>query len=135
MAKFNVDGFDDVQKKLLRHNSAAQKAAPKMLEAGAKVLVCAQSAVIKQMDIHDTWQLHDSIKPTKVKTRDEERYVEVYPHGVDDKGVRNAFKGAIAEYGKSNVDARPWMSTANAQAAEEVHKAMRKVWEEETVGG
>ena len=135
MARFNVDGFDDVQKKLLRHNSAAQKAAPKMLEAGAKVLVRAQKAVSRQIGVYDTGQFHDSIKPTKVKTRDEEKYVEIYPQGVDDKGVRNAEKGFIAEYGTSRIQARPWMSTANAQAADEVHEAMRKVWEEETVGG
>jgi HK97 gp10 family phage protein len=135
MARFDIVGFDDVQKKLIRYNSAAQKAAPKMLEAGAEVLVRTQKAVIKQMGLYDTGQFHDSIKASKVKIRNEERYIEVAPRGVDDKGMRNGLKGAYLEYGTSKYDAKPWRKTANAQAAEEVHKAMRKVWEEETVGG
>ena len=135
MAKFNVTGFEEVEKELLKHTKRAQSAVPKMLESGSKVLVKAQKSTIRKMGVYDTGQLHDSIKATKVKDKDGAKYVDVYPHGTDDKGVRNATKGFIAEYGTSSIAARPWMSTANSRYADEVHDAMRAAWEEEMSGG
>lgn len=131
MAKFNVIGFGEVEKELLKRTKQARSAVPKMLEAGAKVLIRAQKATSREMGVYDTGQFHDSIKATKVKDKDGAKYVDVYPQGTDDKGVRNATKGFIAEYGTSSIAARPWMSTANSRHADEVHDAMRAAWEEE----
>lgn len=131
MAKFNVVGFEDVEKEMLKRTRRAEKAVPKMLQAGAKILVEAQKRVSREMGVYDTGDFHDSIKPTKIKEKDSEMYIEVYPQGTDRKGVRNATKGFIAEYGTSSINARPWMSAANARYAEDVHNAMRQAWEDE----
>lgn len=135
MAKFNVVGFEDVEKELLRRSRKAETAVPKMLKAGADVLIKAQKMVSRGMGVYDTGEFHDSIKATKIKEKDGARYVDVYPQGTDSKGVRNATKGFIAEYGTSSIAARPWMSAANERYAEKVHKAMREAWEEETSDG
>ena len=97
MAQFNTVGFDDVEKALLRREKAAVKAVPEMLKAGANVLVRAQKAEIERMQIVDTADMMNSVKATPVKGNDVEQYVEVYPHGKDRKGVRNAEKAFIAQ--------------------------------------
>lgn len=129
MARFNVVGFDAVERALLRREKAAVEAVPKMLEAGAEVLVKGQQAVIQRMELVDWGDLVQSVKATKVINTGANSSVEVYPQGKDRKGVRNAEKAFVAEYGKSNMTARPWMATANNQYAKDVHEAMRKVWE------
>lgn len=129
MAKFNVVGFADVERALLRRDKSAAEAAPMMLISGAAVLTNAQRAEIKQMGLVDTGDMLKSVKPTHVKKTSDGSVIEVYPQGTDRKGVRNAEKAFIAEYGKSGVRAKPWMSSANAKCADAVHKAMRDVWE------
>lgn len=135
MAKFNVVGFEDVERELLMRSKKAETAVPKMLKAGAEVLVKGQKQVSREMGVYDTGDFHDSIKATKIKEKDGAQSVDVYPQGTDRKGVRNAEKGFIAEYGTSRIEARPWMSTANARYAKEVHDAMRAAWEESATDG
>ena len=131
MAKFNVVGFDSIEKEFAKRPKVLSDAAPKMLKAGAKVLVQAQKQEAETLKIRDTGQFIESIKATPIKNKDGVYSVDVYPQGVDDKGVRNATKGFVAEYGTSRRPARPWMSKANENSADDVHKAMRDVWEAE----
>ena len=114
---------------------------PKMLKAGADVLVEAQKAEARAMGLNDTGGFINSIKATAIKGGDTEKYVEVYPqgkakHGNDRKGdksnVRYATIGFIEEYGTSNKQARPYMTVANEKARERVAEAQREVWERET---
>ena len=135
MAKFNVVGFEEVEKKLLQRAKAAEEAVPEMLKAGAAVLVKAQQDEIERMEIVDFRDMKNSVKATKIKGNEAERYIEVYPHGKDRKGISNATKGFIAQYGRLNdLPARPWMTSANKKCADEVHAAMLKVWEEKQNG-
>lgn len=134
MAKFNVVGLEEVEKKLLQRAKATEEAVPEMLKAGAAVLVKAQQDEIESMEIVDFRDMKNSVKATKIKGNDTERYIEVYPHGKDRKGVSNATKGFIAQYGKSNEPARPWMTVANEKCANEVRAAMLEVWEEKQNG-
>lgn len=132
MAQFNTVGFDDVEKALLRREKEAIEAVPEMLKVGANVLIRAQKAEIERMRIVDTADMMNSVKATPVKGNDVEQYVEVYPHGKDRKGVRNAEKAFIAQYGraygKQKKEARPWLTVANEKCTGEVHDAMRAVW-------
>lgn len=130
MAQFNVVGFEELEKRLLAREAAVTKAIPAMLEAGAAVLIEAQKREVEQMDIVDKYDLMNSIGATKILRKGESAYTEVFPQGKDRKGVRNATKGFIAQYGKSNEPARPWMTVANEKSAAAVHEAMRAKWEE-----
>ena len=148
MAKFDVVGFDEVEKAFLNASENATRAIPLMLEAGAKILIQAQKEEIAAMDIIDKGELMRSIKATKVKNDGVSAVIYVYPQGKDKNGVRNAYKGFVAEYGRSEEKsrknskkeikagtittqpARPWMRTANAKCEDAVHAAMGKVWED-----
>jgi HK97 gp10 family phage protein len=130
MADFNVVGLDDVISDMEKHSTAAEKAIPEMLKAGAEILAKAQKAEAQAMKIRDTGDFIASIKPTGIKKdKDGNSYVDVYPQGKDRKGTRNADKGFIAEYGTSKIPARPWMRTANEKSAEEVTTAEKEIWD------
>lgn len=118
-----------------------KEAVPKMLKAGADVLIEAQRAEAQAMGLNETGGFINSIKATDVKGDDTEKYVEIYPqgrakHGNDRKGdkskVRYATIGFVAEYGTSSHAARPYMTVANEKAHEKVVEAQRSIWESET---
>lgn len=100
-----------------------------MLKAGAEILINAQKEEAQAMKIRDTGDFIKSIKAGNVKKGSEGSYVDVYPQGKDHKGVRNAEKGFIAEYGTSKIKPRPWMRTANEKSAEEVTAAEKEIWD------
>lgn len=130
MAKFNTVGFDDLEKEFLKQSEVAAKAIPKMLEAGAEVLVKAQKEEAKALKVENKGDLIRSIKATKVKQTDIDASITVAPTGKNRSGVRNAEVGFVNEYGTSKQPARPWMETANIKSEEKVHQAMVKVWED-----
>lgn len=132
MANFNVVGFDEVEKQLLYQSETAVKAVPKMLEAGAAVLVEEQRrtiGILFSRSGRSTGAMKDSIKPTKVLAGTVNTSIDVYPQGKDRKGVRNAEKGFVLEYGRMGLIPRNWMSHANYRADSKVHQVMLQVWE------
>lgn len=140
MAEFSTVGLEEIEKAFLRMEEAAIKAVPKMLKEGANVLVEAQRTEAQAMGLNDTGGFIKSIKSTKVKGDDTEKYVDVYPqgrakHGNDRKGdksnVRNATIGFVAEYGTSSQQSRPYMTVANKKAHEKVLEKELEVWERE----
>ncbi len=133
MARFEVNGIEGLQDRLLRREAAATKAIPAMLKAGGAVLVKAQQAEIRSTFKSDrtTGDLANSIKQTSVKKKGDTQYVEVYPQGVNRRGERNATVGFVQQYGRSNMPARPWFTSSNEKAAPEVQEAMRQKWGEQ----
>lgn len=143
MAEFNTVGLEEVMKAFEKRDKATVAAVPKMLKAGGDVLVEAHKAEAKAMGIEETAGFINSIKATKVKGNEIEKYIEVYPqgranHGNDRKGdksnVRYATIGFVAEYGKSKQQARPYMTAANEKAHDSVVAAQLEIWERENNG-
>ena len=141
MGEFNTVGLEKVIEAFSNREQATVKAVPKMLKAGADVLIEAQKAEAKAMGIEETVGFVNSIKATAVKGDNTEKYVDVYPqgkakHGNDRKGdksnVRYATIGFVAEYGTSSQPARPYMTVANEKAQSKVSAAQLEVWESET---
>lgn len=129
MAHITVTGLEEMERLLQTHAQEAEEAAPRMVQAGGEVLAKAQREEIERMGLVDTGALRDSITVSKVKRKDDEVYVEVYPAGKDAKGVLNSTKGYFAEYGKKSKPARPYATVANQKSEKEVSEAMRKAWE------
>jgi HK97 gp10 family phage protein len=129
MADFNVVGLDEVIQDMMRHEKAAEEAIPKMLKAGAEILVKTQQAEAQSMKIRDTGDLIGSIAATPIKKSGMDSYGDVYPQGTGRNGTRNAEKGFIAEYGTSKIPARPWMRTANKKCADEVLEKQKEIWD------
>lgn len=133
MAKFNVVGFDEVEKQFLRQSEIATKAVPKMLEAGADVLVESQKQEIDKLfgiSKRSKGELKRSIKKSKTNITSVGATIEVAPTGKDKNGTRNAEKGFVLNFGRSNMPAQPWMDCANAKSEDKVQAEMLKVWED-----
>ena len=140
MAEFSTVGLEDVIEAFSRREQATTEAVPKMLQAGAAVLVEAQQEEARAMGLNETGGFVKSIKATTVKGDSREKYIDVYPqgrakHGNDRKGdksnVRYATIGFVAEYGTSSQAARPYMTVANDKAQSKVVETQREVWERE----
>lgn len=132
MAKIDFSGLDNLSEGLKRLSAAAEaETAAKMLEAGAAVMIDAQKQSIVRCGLVDTGDMLNSVKATKV-TRDSSgaHVIDVFPQGKDRKGVRNAEKYFIAEYGKSTQPATRTFTLAMENGAEPALDAMHKVWEE-----
>ena len=136
MARFEVSGIEAAQEAFLRRSERAAKAVPKMLKAGGAVLVKAEQEEIRRTFTSNrvTGDLANSIKCTAVKKRGSGQCVEVYPHGKNRRGERNATVGFVHQYGRTNMPARPWFTAANAKAADKATEEMRRVWEEKQNG-
>lgn len=143
MGDFTTVGLEDVIEAFSNREQATVAAVPKMLKAGADVLIEAQKAEARAMGLNDTGGFINSIKATAIKGDDTEKYVEIYPqgrakHGNDRKGdksnVRYATIGFVAEYGTSSKAARPYMTTANEKAQGKVIAAQLEEWEKATNG-
>lgn len=80
MGGFSTVGLEDVIEAFSRREQAATEAVPKMLKAGADVLVEAQRAEAKTMGLDDTGGFIDSIKATTVKGGSTEKYIDVATH-------------------------------------------------------
>ncbi len=140
MAEFSTVGLEDVIEAFSRREQATVEAVPKMLQAGAAVLVEAQQEEARAMGLNETGGFVKSIKATAVKGDSREKHIDVFPHGRakhgndrkgDKSNVRNATIGFVAEYGTSSQPARPYMTVANDKAHSKVVEAQREVWESE----
>lgn len=142
MAKFNVVGLEDLLEDLNKEPIRVEQLAPEMLAAGAKVIGDAQKEEARAMiasgkirflgnDSRSTGDFVESIKPTRVRRQGKKAFVDVYPQGTDQKGIRNAEKGFIAEYGTKKMPAYPWMSVANEKAHDEAVAKMQEIWNKE----
>lgn len=134
MAKLDISGFNEFTDLLLKQDKIATEAVPEMLESAGKVVkeVLTESIIQKNFTKSGKRAFGDlkaSIKVTKIKGKGEEKYVEVYPMGTDRKGVSNATKGFVLNYGRSHMDAKPWFSDAQTKAVEAGENEMRRIWE------
>jgi len=134
VAKLTVTGLEELEKAMLRRDAAAEKAVPEMLKAGGAVAQKAQQNEIKTRfnSRRSTGALFASIKVSAVKEKDGMKLVEVAPTGKDRRGVRNAEKGFVLQYGKRSWGGKsfPWFSAAAEKSGNAVLTEMRRVWEE-----
>ena len=80
MAEFNTVGLEDIIESFSRREQATVEAVPKMLEAGADVLVKAQQAEAQAMGLNDTGGFVNSIK---AKTKEVLKAAGFYINSVD----------------------------------------------------
>ena len=131
MAKLDTQGLDGVAAYMLQQDAATLKVVPEMLRAGGEVIKAAQEEEIAAnfSSKRSTGALRSSIKISEVKETADGKKVEIYPDGKDKHGVRNATKGFVLQYGRSNMPPKPWFTAAMNKGSDKAIDAMRKVWE------
>lgn len=128
MARFDIDGFDEVIRDL-ENLGRFDEIAPKIIEESIPIL---EAEVRKEVSRHkDTGAMAASIKTTGATAHNDGYYAAVRPTGKDEKGVRNMEKLAYLEYGTSREAARPILTKAVNSAEPKVLKKQQEVFERE----
>ena len=129
----SVTGFDDLDE-LFRKGAKANDIAKKAVDAAAPVLKASLSGKITGAANrgYATGELAGSISATRAKVNDRGVFAAVRPTGHDRKGVRNAEKLALLEYGTSRGQAaHPVRDSAVSSAEGECLSIMENVVYEE----
>ena len=137
MATFKVNGIDEVAKEWEKAAQKSPELCKRMLEAGAQEATTILKRHIQSAKLVDTRKMLESTKPTKIKEAPGGYSCEVYPQGKDKKGVRNAEKAFVNNYGttgKRKVPATHFFEHATQEMADAVPLAMERVFDEETGG-
>lgn len=131
MSKLEIDGITEMMESLENIMDLPDDVQFEMLNAQADVVVEAHKKEIEAIGLEDTGQLKRSISRTrKLQIDDLGQYLEIYPQGIRDDGVRNTEVGFIHEFGAPNrgIKASNWMENANEKCAEEAVGAAAQVY-------
>lgn len=155
MARFEMDGFDELLAEMKQLGELSGETADKMLMAGAEQVKQAWKESAERQNLKDTTDMINSIDyPKSPKTAGDIRTIDIYPQGKDRKGTRNAEKAFILNYGtkgstskraqkrRAKVDKRPgpgipathWVDDADTASGPKVQAAMEQIWDEHLKG-
>lgn len=130
MARFDTTGIDDIIEELTRLGDAGKEVGDEMLLAGAEEVKLAWEISAGTHGHRDTGDMIKSIGfPRQPKDVGGMRSIDIYPRGKDRKGVRNAEKAFVLEYGTSSIPATHWVTEADENAGPMVQDAMEKIWD------
>ena len=133
MARFSVNGIDELMLDFTALADLPEEAAEDMLLAEAAVVEKEQKETGRKMGVHRTGVTLGSITHGKAKReRDGSISMYVSPQGKNAQGNRNAEVAFVNEYGvpKRKIQARPFIRTANKKAAKPAVDAAEKVYDE-----
>lgn len=131
MARFDTSGIDDVIRQMRDLQELAGPTADRMLMAGAEQVKIAWRQSAERHGHRDTGDMIDAIGyPRKPRTVDDVRAIDIYPQGVDHKGVRNAEKAFILHYGTSKRKGSHWIDDADEAAGPLVQAEMERIWDD-----
>ena len=134
MAKLSIAGMDEVAREMARMGQRTGPVADEMLTAGGAEMVKAWKKDIQMFGHVDTGAMLKAVKPTKIKTVDGDRSMDVYPLGNDKTGQkkprRNAEKAFVLHYGRSNMPGSHFVDKVAVDGEPEANKAMEARWDE-----
>lgn len=123
MARIEISGFSETVLSMEEIANIPDSVIADMLNAQADVVIKAQERVGRRMGVYRTGQTLSSLKKGKV-TRNA---ITISFAGKNKDGNRNAEVAFINEHGKKGQPARPFIRTANEEAASKAEEAGAKV--------
>ena len=131
MARFYVNGLDEVIRQMAEMGELSGQVADRMLMAGAEQVRLAWQRSAEEHGHRDTGDMIRSIGYPRAP-RDVEgiRAIDIYPLGKDGKGVRNTEKAFILHYGTSRMRGSRWVDDADAYAGPLVQAEFERIWDE-----
>lgn len=130
MASIKFRGLKEIEIAYMSQAEGTAEKVERMLVSGAQINTQAQKKSIEQHNLIDTKSMMNSVRPTKVKKSAIGAVIYVYPQGKDNKGVKNAAKAFIKEYGTSKTPGTRWMTAANESSAGKILDEQFKIWAE-----
>lgn len=97
MAKLEYSGFEVIERQLAKMDRGTVR---RLVEAGAKALVEAtQENIRSHHHVGETKSMVENVRPGMYHETLEGGWMEVYPQGEDPRGVSNAKKAFVINYG------------------------------------
>lgn len=128
MARFEVDGMDELMLSMEELSALPDEILDNMLLAEADVVVRAQKTKGRAYGVHKTGMTLASIRAGRPRRKSGGKSITIAPEGTNADGNRNAEIAFINEYGKSGQRARPFIRDANEEAAEQAVSAAEVVY-------
>lgn len=129
MARFEVEGMDEIIRQMKSMQQLTGKVAEAMLMAGAKEVQEAWRESAEKHQHRDTGQLIESIGyPRKPKAASDLLSIDIYPQGKNDRGIRNAEVAFVLHYGTRKMPGSGWVDDADAISGPRVTSAMQRIW-------
>ncbi len=100
MARISIDGFLQEEGRMGR---MGRFAARRIVTAGGEAAVAWEKQTTEEHGHHRTGQMAGSVGMTNYQEDLDGGSVEVYPLNTDSKGVRNALKAYVTNYGRGGV--------------------------------
>lgn len=130
-----MDGFDELLDEMKRLGELSGETADKMLMAAAEEVKQAWVQSAGRNHHRDTGDMIASIGYGRTpKEISGVRTIDIYPQGKDSKGIRNAEKAFILNYGTKKRPASHWVDDADKASGEPVMLAMSEIWDEHLKG-
>lgn len=131
MARFDTSGIDEIVESMVKAGEGTGELADEMLMAGAEEVKAAWRESAKKNNLVDTGDMLGSINyPKSPKTIGDIRTIDIHPQGKDRKGVRNAEKAFILNYGTSKRDATHWIDEADTESAPKVEGKLKQIYDD-----
>ena len=129
MARFDTSGLDDLILQMRAMGQDCGPVAEEMVNASVEVIKEAWKTSAQLHGHIDTGAMINSIGlgPGPVRAG-AIIYRDVYPQGNDGKGVRNATKAFVLNYGRSNMAGSHWVDEADDHSAEPVQTVCESIW-------
>lgn len=96
MARMEYSGFEAVEGQIAKLDRGTVK---RLVEAGAVALVESDKQLIDRYHHVVTGSMRDNVRPGKYHEDLNSGWIEVYPQGEDSRGVSNAKKAFVINYG------------------------------------
>ena len=130
-ARFDTSGLDDLVDDMRRMGQDSGEVAEAMVNAAVIEIRDAWRQSAEDHELRDTGAMIESIGfPQPVQNVAGVLQRDVYPQGKDAKGVRNAEKAFVLNYGTSKIRPTYWVDNADEAAGPKVQARLEKIWDE-----
>lgn len=130
MARFDTSGIDDIIGEMIRLGEDVGPVAEEICTAAAEEIRDAWKRTAEKHGFRANGDMIDSIGFVNAPTRASDvKAKDIYPIGVDRKGVRNAEKAFLLHYGTSRIKAKYWVDEADDASAEPVEARIQEIWD------
>ena len=99
MARFQTVNVDEMAQELMLMGQLTSQMALEAVNEGAEIIAGTWKSVIREVKHVDYGDMVDSVRADGAEQHGGSVVSEIYPHGADRKGVRNAEKAFLLHYG------------------------------------
>ena len=130
MARFETTGLNDVIKQMEKFGELLGPTADEMLLASAEVVKQEWKQAAEEAGHRDTGAMIASIGyPRKPKTINDIKSIDIYPRGKDERGMSNASKAFLLNYGTAHIKGSRFVEVADRRSGPKVERVMKEIWE------